>query len=94
MDIEVPLDAREREFVEARIRAGHAASEGEVLREALRCLMERETDERRAYEEWRERTRLEIDQAYEESFHEDGFDGPTVMEELRVKLEARRSGST
>lgn len=90
MDIEISLTGPEKEYVDQQIRSGRATSEGEVLREALQLLMEREADERRKYQEWRERTRREIDEAYEESLTDEGLDGPTVFEELRLKLDARR----
>ena len=40
MDIELSLTGPEREYVDHQIRSGRAASEGEVLREALQLLME------------------------------------------------------
>lgn len=89
--MEVPLSAMEFGYVEARVRSGRSASHGEVLREALHLLMERDAGERRSYQEWRERTRRGIDEAYEESFTEEGLDGPAVFEELRIKLELRGS---
>jgi len=92
--MEVPLNASEAEYVAAQIRSGRAANGGDLLREALQLLMEREADERREYEKWRERTRGEIDEAYEESFHEEGFDGPAVFEQLRLEIESRRRVSS
>ncbi len=47
MDIEISLSGPEKEYVEQQIRSGRAASEGEVLREALQHQMEREALERR-----------------------------------------------
>ncbi len=94
MDIEISLSGPEREYVEQQIRSGRAASEGEVVRGALRSMIDRDGDERRKYEEWRERMRRELDEAYEESFTDEGLDGPAVFEELRLELEARRDQQT
>ncbi len=91
MEIEISFSGPERAYLDQQICEGRAASEGDVLREALQLMMEREVDERRKYEGWRERTRRELDEAYEESLTEEGLDGPTFFEELRVKIEARGS---
>jgi Arc/MetJ-type ribon-helix-helix transcriptional regulator len=87
MDIEISLSGPEREYVEQQIRSGRATSEGEVLREALQSLMQREVDQRREYQEWRADARRKIDEACEEA-PEDSVDGPALLEELRVELEA------
>jgi Arc/MetJ-type ribon-helix-helix transcriptional regulator len=89
MDIEISLSGPEREYVDQQIRSGRASSEGEVLREALKCLMQRDVDQRKAYEEWRVDARRKIDEACDEP-PEDSVDGPALLEELRLELEALR----
>ena len=91
MDIEISISGPEMEYIDHQIRTGRAVNEGEVLREALQSMMGREADECRTYAEWRERTRRELDEAYEESLTDEGLDGPAVFEELRLELEARRN---
>ncbi|MCY2959540.1 MAG: type II toxin-antitoxin system RelE/ParE family toxin [Planctomycetota bacterium] len=89
MDIEISPTGPEREYVDQQIRSGRATSEGEILREALRSLMKREVDLRREYEEWREDARRTIDEAFDEPF-EISVDGLSLLEELRLELEAPR----
>lgn len=91
MDIEISFSRTEREYIAQQIHAGRATSEGEVLREALQLMMQREVDGHRKYESWRERVRREIDEAYAESLTDEGVDGPTVLEDLRIQIESRRS---
>lgn len=91
MDIEISLSQAEKAYVTQQIHAGRAVSEGEVLRQALQLMIEREADAHRKYEAWRERMRREIDEAYDESLTDEGLDGPTVLEALRIKIELRRS---
>jgi Arc/MetJ-type ribon-helix-helix transcriptional regulator len=89
MDIEITLTGPEREFVDQRLRLGRASSVGEVLREALQFMMDREGHERRRYDAWREDARRKIDEACEES-PGSSVDGPALFEELRLEIEALR----
>jgi len=50
MDIELSLSGPAREYVDQQIRSGRAASEGEVLREALQFRMERDAEDSRRHE--------------------------------------------
>jgi Arc/MetJ-type ribon-helix-helix transcriptional regulator len=86
----VPLNRRQLEFIEEQIRSGRAASQEEILREGLELLMERDAEERRTSEAWCEDARQKIEEAYQESFTEEGIDGHTLLEALRVELEAGR----
>ena len=62
--MDVPLDLSEIAYVEAQVRSGRAASEGEVLREALQYRMEHAGGVGQESEPWREaaleRMRLRI----------------------------------
>lgn len=86
--MEVPLNRKQLEYIEEQIRTGRAASQEEILREGLQLLMDRDAQERRQYEAWREDARQKIEEAYQESLTEEGIDGPTLLEELRVELDA------
>ncbi len=88
--MDMPLSQEERVYIQEQLRSGRAASQEEVLREGLQLLMERDAEERRKYEEWKADVRQKIDEAYEESLTDEGIDGHTLLEALRVELEAGR----
>lgn len=90
MDIEISLSGAEREYVDGRIRSGHAASAGEVLREALQLMMERDADRHSRNDAWRDRVREDIETGYREMLAGDTVDGEEFMERLRVESDARR----
>jgi Arc/MetJ-type ribon-helix-helix transcriptional regulator len=56
--VDVPLNAREIEYVRAMVRSGRTASEGEVLREALQASGEREVGGHAKYDAWCEVRRV------------------------------------
>ena len=81
---ETPPTASEIAYIEEQIRLGRAASEGEVLREALQFRMELKAGEERRYEprrtiEFRDQRALE-----------GGFvDGEAAFERVRQGMEGR-----
>ncbi len=87
--MEVPLNAKEAEYIAEQVRSGRAASEGEVLRDALRLLMERDACGHGAYDAWREELHRNIETGYREMLAGDTVDGEEFMEQLRLESEAR-----
>lgn len=90
--MDVPLNQKELAYIQEQVRSGRASSEGEVLREGLQLLMERDAEERRKYEAWREETRRNIDIGYQQMLDGDTVDGDEFLEELRLELEMRKAG--
>lgn len=89
MDIDVSLNGREREFIEAEIRAGRASSEGDVLRDALRLLMDRQSDGCRNHEDWLVATRRTIELRYQRALEGGFVDGEAAFERVRQRMEER-----
>ena len=87
--MEVPLNAEEYGYVEARIGSGRATSAGEVLRGALQFLMEQEAEGRREYEAWREEARRTIEVRYQRAFEGEFIDGESAFERVRERMEKR-----
>jgi len=91
--MDVPLNRKQLDYIDEQIRSGRAGSQEEVLREGLQLLMERDAEERRKYEAWREETRRNIEIGYQQLLAGDTVDGEEFLEELRLELEARRESS-
>ena len=89
MDIEISLSGPEREYVDQRIRSGRASSEGEVLREALQLLMDRDSEDRRQYEAWRAETQRTIELRYQRALEGGFVDGEAAFERVRQRMEDR-----
>jgi antitoxin ParD1/3/4 len=74
----------ERRITE-KVDSGLYSTASEVVREALRRLFESEAERERLKARFAE----EIREAIEELDRGEGLDGETVMEELRLRLEAK-----
>lgn len=92
--MDVPLNAQEAEYVAEQVRSGRAASEGEVLREALQLLMKGDAGGYEEGDAWREEVRRNIETGYREMLAGDTVDGEEFMEQLRLESEARRRGAS
>jgi Arc/MetJ-type ribon-helix-helix transcriptional regulator len=88
MDIEISLTGPEREYVDQQIRSGRAASEGEVLREALQFRMEHEREDRDESEQWREAARRSIEIGHQECLDGKTVDGEAALERMRLRIAA------
>jgi putative addiction module CopG family antidote len=89
--MDVPLNEREKAYIQEQIRSGQAASEEEVLRAGLQLLMQREAEDRRAYDAWREEARRKIEIGYQQAIAGELIDGEEAFARARVKMEARRN---
>ena len=92
--MDVPLNAQEAEYVAEQVRSGRAASEGEVLREALQLLMERDTVAHEKSDAYREHARRSIEAGYQDCLAGGTVDGEEFIEQLRHELEARRTNGS
>jgi len=89
MDIEISLTGPEREYVDQQIRSGRAASEGEVLRDALQFRMEHEAEDRQRDDAWRAETRRTIEYRYQRALEGGFVDGEAAFERVRQRMDAR-----
>jgi len=89
MDIEISLSGPEREYVDQQIRSGRAASEGEVLREALQRRIEQDAEGRGEDERWRDETRRTIEARYQRALEGGFVDGEAAFERVRIRMEQR-----
>ena len=87
----VSLTEEQERYIAAKVATGRYRSAAEVVREALRCLMDREDDERRRAQAWREEVRRKIDEGFEEALRGELLDGEQVLERLRRAIESRSS---
>ncbi len=92
--MDVPLNAQEAEYVAEQVRSGRAATEGEVLREALQLLMERDAGGHEKSDAWSEELRRNIETGYQEMLVGDTVDGEEFMDQLRLESEARRRNTS
>ena len=92
--MDVPLNEREKAYIQEQIRSGQAASLEEILRAGLQLLMERDAEERRKYEAWREEARRKIEIGYQQAIAGELIDGEEALERLRLEMEARRARSS
>lgn len=92
--MDIPLNRKQLEYIEEQIRSGRAASQEEVLREGLQLLMDRDAEERRKYEAWRDETRRKIEIGYQQSLSGEMVDGEEAFEQLRLQIEARKARSS
>ena len=89
MEFEISLTGPEREYVDRQIRSGRAASEGEVLREALRFQMEHDAEDVRKYEAWRNDARRTIELRYQRALEGGFVEGEAAFERVRLRMEER-----
>lgn len=87
--IDVPLNDREVEYLTKRVRWRGAPSAGELLRCALRSMIDPRAEAVRAYEAWKDYVRRSIDKADADSRSGNTVDGEEFMEELRLRIKAR-----
>ncbi len=90
MDIEISLSGPEREYVDQQIRSGRAASESEVLREALQFRMEHASGEATSYEQWQDAARRSIEVGHQECLDGKTVDGEEALERMRLRIAARK----
>jgi antitoxin ParD1/3/4 len=88
----VSLTGEQQSFIERKVESGRYRSAAEVVREALRLLMEREADDLRREQIWREEVRRKIDEGFAQTEAGLHRDGEAVLEEQRRRLAARRKG--
>ncbi len=86
--MDVPLNAKEAEYVAELVRSGRAASEGEVLREALQYRMEHACGDGLESEQWREAARRSIEIGHQECLEGKTVDGETALERMRLRIAA------
>ncbi|HVS10080.1 MAG TPA: type II toxin-antitoxin system ParD family antitoxin [Planctomycetota bacterium] len=85
----VSLTSEQEQYIAEKVASGRYRSAAEVVREALRLFMEREDEERRRAETWREEVRRKIDEGFEEALRGELLDGEEVFERLRKQIEAQ-----
>lgn len=91
--IDVPLNEREIEYLTQRVRWRGAPNAGELLRCALRSMIDPRAEQARTYEAWKEYVRRAIEVGYEQCLRGELVDGDAVFERLRLRIEARRGRS-
>lgn len=84
--LNITLPPELQEFIDSRLSSGRYQTAGEVIREGLRLLEERERASEAAYDELKAKVRRGI----EESDRGELVDGDSVFEEIRQLSAGRR----
>ena len=87
--VNVSLTEEQERYIAEKVASGRYRSAAEVVREALRLLMERDDDDRLRADTWREEVRRKIDEGFEEALRGELLDGEDVLERLRKRIETR-----
>lgn len=82
----VSLTPELEEFVQAKVKSGRYLSYGEVIREGLRLLADRD----RLYEAKLEKLKQEIAIGIEQSNRDEVFDGEVIIQELLDEIHQAR----
>ncbi len=86
----VSLTDEQVRFIQQRVKTGRYRTAAEVVREALRILMQQESAERREFTAWREEVRRKIDAGLDQAERGQLVDGERAFARLKKRLGTRR----
>jgi len=86
----VSLTNEQIRFIQQRVKTGRYRTAAEVVREALRVLMQQESDERREFAAWREQVRAKIDAGLDQAERGELVDGERAFARVKKRLGTRR----
>jgi antitoxin ParD1/3/4 len=86
----VTLTDEQVRFIEQRVKTGGYRTAGEVVREALRVLMQQEANERRDYAAWRDDARRKIEEGLAQAKRGELVDGEQAFARIKKRLRSGR----
>lgn len=85
----VSLTNEQIRFIEQRVKSGRYRTAAEVVREALRVLMQQESDEQRDFRAWREEVRRQVDAGLDQAERGQLVDGEQAFARLKKRAGTR-----
>jgi antitoxin ParD1/3/4 len=86
----VSLTDEQRRFIQERVEAGRYRTAADVVRDALRVLMQQEAKEPPGYEAWRDQARQHIEEGYQQAERGELLDGEEVFARAKRRLRSSR----
>ena len=85
----VSLTNEQVRFIQQRVKTGRYRTAAEVVREALRVLMQQESDEQREFAAWREEVRRKVDAGLDQAERGQTVDGERAFARLKKRAGKR-----
>jgi antitoxin ParD1/3/4 len=86
----VSLTDEQLRFIRQRVKTGRYRTAAEVVREALRALMQQASDEQREFATWRETVRRQVEEGYAQAERGQLVDGEKAFARQRKQATTRR----
>lgn len=86
----VSLTNEQLRFIQQRVKTGRYRTAAEVVREALRVLMQQESDEQRQFRAWREEVRRKVDAGVDQAERGQLVDGEQAFARLGRRIGKKR----
>jgi antitoxin ParD1/3/4 len=82
----VSLTDEQRRFIQERVKMGRYRTATDVVRDALRVLMQQEANDGPGYEAWRDRVRQQVEEGYQQAARGELLDGEQVFARAKKRL--------